>query len=105
MIKSYSTTQAYSPYTEQVNAFKSIKNADGVLKFYGSFEYRGQSHILLEFADKGTLNDFFRTEAPPTRGDQIIDFWNNILQLTKGLKAIQSVKGFDARHLRVKNGC
>ncbi|POS83482.1 hypothetical protein EPUL_005310 [Erysiphe pulchra] len=93
MIKSYSTTQAYNPYTKQVNAFRCIKNADGVLKFFGSFEYRDQSHILLEFADKGTLNDFFRTEAPPTRGDQIIDFWDNILQLIKGLKAIQSVKG------------
>ncbi|RKF56173.1 putative protein kinase-like [Erysiphe neolycopersici] len=93
VIKSYSTTQAHSSYIMQVNAFRSIKNADGVLKFFGSFEYRGQSHILLEFADKGTLRDFFRTEVPPTRGDHIIDFWDNILQLTKGLKAIQSVKG------------
>ncbi|KAI6246710.1 hypothetical protein HI914_04862 [Erysiphe necator] len=93
VIKSYSTTRDHDLYTKQVNTFRSFKNADGILKFFGSFEYRGQSHILLEFADKGTLIDFFKTEAPPTRGDQIIDFWENILQLTKGLKAIHSVKG------------
>lgn len=94
-IKSYSEAVGLGSYTREINALRSIKDSDSIIKFYGSFELRGEAHILLEFADKGTLHQFFRNEAPPSRGGDIIDFWENILKLINGLRAIHSIKEYD----------
>lgn len=49
-------------------------------------------NIILEYADKGSLEDFFRNESAPSRGIDIIKFWESMFQLIKGLKAIHSVR-------------
>lgn len=50
-------------------------------------------NIILEYADKGSLEDFFRNESAPSRGIYIVKFWESMFQLIKGLKAIHSVRG------------
>lgn len=49
-------------------------------------------NIILEYADKGSLEDYFRNESAPSRGVDIIKFWESMFQLIKGLKAIHSVR-------------
>ena len=94
ILESFSSPQGLDAYAETVNSFRSVKNSEGIIKFYGSYDHGNKSHILLEFADKGTLDDFFRTETPPSRGNEIVDFWENLFKLIKGLKAIHSVKEY-----------
>lgn len=48
--------------------------------------------MLLEYADKGSLEDFFQSETPPSHGGEIIKFWEGLFLLIKGLKAIHSVQ-------------
>ncbi|RKF57865.1 putative protein kinase-like [Golovinomyces cichoracearum] len=91
VLRSYPTPEGLPLYARNINAFRSIRNVDGIIKFYGSFQHRQESHILLEYADKGTLSEFFETEAPPTRAADIVNFWANLLKLLKGLKAIHSL--------------
>ncbi|TQS36500.1 hypothetical protein Golomagni_03046 [Golovinomyces magnicellulatus] len=91
VLRSYPTPEGLPLYARNINAFRSIRNVDGIIKFYGSFQHRQESHILLEYADKGTLSEFFRTEAPPNRAADIVNFWANLLKLLKGLKTIHSL--------------
>jgi serine/threonine protein kinase len=69
-----------------------VKHADSIIKYYGSYTHGNEFNILLEYADKGTLEEYFQTESPPSRGGDIIKFWENLFQLIKGLKAIHSVR-------------
>lgn len=92
VVETYAAGDELSAYTRKISLLRPLKNAKGLISFYGSYEHRDRSHILLEYADKGTLDHFFQNEAPPSRGDDIVDFWENLLQLAKGLRAIHTVK-------------
>jgi serine/threonine protein kinase len=92
VLKSYPTKEGEGQYTEEVNGFRSIRHADSIIKFYGSYIHGDRSNIILEFADKGSLEEYFQSETPPSRGVDIIRFWEGLFQLIKGLKAIHSVR-------------
>ena len=59
-----------------------------MIAFYGSFEYRGSFNILLEYADGGTLEDVFQSEARPRNAQDILDFWSNMFEPIKAVFAI-----------------
>jgi serine/threonine protein kinase len=90
LLKRYPTKGGEARYNQKVSGFRSLRQADSVIKFYGSYIYRDSYNILLEFADKGSLEEYFRRESPPSRGEDIIKFWERLFQLIKGLKAIHS---------------
>ena len=92
VLKMFSTKVGEGLYTQEVNGFRSVKHADSIIKFYGSYIHGDASNILLEYADMGTLEEYFKKESPPSRGVDIIKFWESLFQLTKGLKAIHSVR-------------
>ncbi|KAH6674263.1 hypothetical protein B0J14DRAFT_35422 [Halenospora varia] len=79
-------------YKQEVNGFRSVKQSESIIKFYGSFIQGDDYNILLEFADRGSLEQYFEKESPPSRGVDIIKFWEALFQLIKGLKAIHSVR-------------
>ena len=91
-MKRYPTEDGEGPYKQEVNGFRSVKHADSIIKYYGSYIHGNEFNILLEYADKGSLEDYFQTESPPSRGVDIIKFWESLFQLIKGLKAIHSVR-------------
>ena len=41
----------------------------------------------------GSLEEYFQRETPPSRGNDIIKFWDSLFQLIKALKAIHSILG------------
>ena len=45
-------------------------------------------NILLEYADRGTLQDYITQVQPPDRREQIQEFWHNVLALFDGLVTI-----------------
>jgi serine/threonine protein kinase len=75
-----------------VDGFRGVRHAESIIKFYGSFIHGDKFNTLLEFADKGSLEDYFKRETPPSRGVDIIKFWEALFLLIKGLKAIHSVR-------------
>ena len=86
-----------SQYKDEVNGFRSVKQEESIRSFYGSYVQGEYFHILLQFPDKGTVEDYFQNEAPPSRGPDIIKFWEGLFQLIKGLKTIHSVRGYVVR--------
>lgn len=94
ILKSYSTRENERHYTQEVNGFRAVKNTESIVKFYGSYIHGNDFNILLEYADKGCLEDYFKNETPPSRGVDIIKFWESLFQLVKGLKSIHSTREY-----------
>ena len=92
VLKSYRRKEGEDRYKEEVDGFRSVRDTDSIIRFHGSYIHGDEFNVLLEFADKGTLEDYFRRETPPTRGVDIIRLWDGLFQLIKGLKAIHSVR-------------
>jgi len=64
--------------------------------FYGSFTQNGTFNLLLQFADGGTLLDFYQKAAPPREVGDIRQFWKNIFAVMKGLHRVhQSVLSYE----------
>jgi len=66
-----------------------------VIQFYGSFKHCGAYSLILEYADKGTLEQYFQTTERPSNGPDIRKFWKSILQLAKALSRIHEVEAAD----------
>ncbi|KAF4633133.1 hypothetical protein G7Y89_g4984 [Cudoniella acicularis] len=92
VLKRYPGKEHEAVYREEVNGFRSVKQADSIIKFYGSYIHGDEYNILLEFAEKGTLEQYFALESPPSRGGDIVKFWEALFRLIKGLKAVHSVR-------------
>ncbi|KAL9082442.1 MAG: hypothetical protein Q9165_008894 [Trypethelium subeluteriae] len=93
------TFHAYSEqfYEKELQSFSFLldqvrrhRNA-GLIGFYGSFRHGSRLNILLEYADGGTLEEYFKQHSPPSRGVEIIDFWESLSGILKGLHAIHFV--------------
>jgi serine/threonine protein kinase len=79
-----------------VEAFRRLQqygHTSGIIGFHGSFT-RGDTHnVLLEFADKGTLEDYFRTQIPPVDPEDIINFWQALFKILDALRHIHQLDG------------
>ncbi|KAF2230731.1 kinase-like protein [Viridothelium virens] len=81
-------------YEKELQSFSFIldlfkkKGNTGLIGFYGSFRHGRRLNVLLEYADGGTLEDYFKQHSPPSRGVEIIDFWESLSGILKGLHAI-----------------
>ena len=92
VLKKYKTEEAKKHYDSEVAAFQKLGPTLSIIEFYGSYIHEDSFNILLEFADKGSLAQYFREEAPPTTGEEIIKFWGSIFMLGQALAAIHQVK-------------
>jgi serine/threonine protein kinase len=62
-----------------------------VVKFYGSFEQANIKTIVLEYADRGTLQEHFRTIPSPQSEQDITNFWAKLLGLARALTQVHDV--------------
>lgn len=92
MLKSYKTKHAKRFYDNEVQAFKRISQGrrdESLIQFLGSYTYHDDHHsIILEYADKGTLEDYFRTVQPPKDGAAILSFWRALSRVLLALHQI-----------------
>ena len=94
VLKIYFATEAAKYYNREVDAFRRLQQHgphSGIIGFHGSFT-RGDTHnVLLEYADKGTLEKYFLTQIPPVHPEQIINFWQALFKLLDALSRIHEV--------------
>src|SRR5436305_11627172 len=93
ILKRYLTKDAEEAYKQEVTGFRSLRHCESIISFYGSYKHGDDYNILLEFADKGSLEEYFLKETPPSRGEDIIKFWDRLFQLIKALRAIHANRG------------
>lgn len=79
----------------EVEAFIILRNAvkpePCLIGFYGGFEQGGSFNIILEYADAGTLEDFFCKYRIPFHGSGIHNFWSSLLPLIRAIKNIHEI--------------
>lgn len=92
VLKRYPNKDGEGDYKAEVNGFRSVRSAGSIIKFYGSYIHGDEFNILLEYGDRGSLEEYFKRETPPSRGLDIIKFWEAMFKLIEGLKVIHSVR-------------
>ena len=96
MLKTYKTPNAERYYNNEVDGFRNLNGSGGhhpnIIGFYGSFVRNGTFNVLLEYADRGTLAQYFDTVSPPSSGKDILKFWRELSKTLGALTAIQSVQ-------------
>ena len=53
----------------------------------------GSYHIILEYAEHGTLETFIEENDPPVDGEEFIHLWRSLLDLNMGLMKIHHTLG------------
>lgn len=83
-------------YKREVEAYETIRrsldgrNENSIVGFYGSFEHREAFHVILEYANSGTLQEYLNTIPPPMKTEDILSFWENFLTLTRALEGLHT---------------
>lgn len=67
----------------------------GLIGFHGNFIYDDTYNVLLEYADKGTLEDYFMSIPPPTSEDDIVSFWRGLFSPIFALLNIHTLEDQD----------
>ena len=100
VLKTYNTPDAQAYYENEVNGFLNLnvrgRSNVNIIGFHGSFIWHGTYNVLLEYADRGTLEQYFSTTEPPSRGEDIIDLYRGLFKLVLALHAIHGVQPSDS---------
>ncbi|KAL9095882.1 MAG: hypothetical protein Q9165_001879 [Trypethelium subeluteriae] len=84
-------------YRREALAYAAIRrdfdgrNENGIIGFYGSFEHREAFHVILEYANRNTLEEYMKTLPPPMKTEDILLFWENLLLLARALQGLHTV--------------
>lgn len=107
VLKTYGTKDAEKYYTNEVGAFRRIRHTGtdpSIIRFYGSFIQDGTYNIILEYADMGTLENYFERTTPPSRGEDIIKFWRRIFSILSALMMIHGMQHSNAEGPQIFQG-
>ncbi|KAF2103948.1 kinase-like protein [Rhizodiscina lignyota] len=93
VLKTYYTPEAKKDHDIETSALSLLQRhgCPAVIEFCGSFQHGDSYHSILEYADGGTLEDFFHGSEPRTPED-ILAFYESLLQLCTALMFIHGVK-------------
>ncbi|KAL8831869.1 MAG: hypothetical protein Q9191_000621 [Dirinaria sp. TL-2023a] len=96
VLKTYRGLDAKEQHKNEQNAFKILRH-DGkpspfIVAYYGSFIDDDTYNIILEYADKGNLENFMRVTPPPSTPEDMIALWERLCKITHGLAVIHGYR-------------
>ena len=95
-MKTYRTPEAAKYFENETNAFIQLRYGDkppaNIIEFYGSFVREGTYNIILEYADRRTLDDYMRDTPEPTSISEISTFWEQLFAVLRGLVQIHGTQ-------------
>lgn len=96
VLKTYCSRQADAQFSTEASAFRKVMKVgiskSGLITFYGAFVHGSFQSIILAFAEKGSLSQFFDRQAPPRDIIEQMAFWDGLMTLLVGLAEIHEVK-------------
>jgi hypothetical protein len=108
VLKTYHTSDAARYYKSEVDAFRRLMSnrarESNMIGFYGSYVLDGTYNILLEYANKGTLEQYFMSTDPPSTGEDIIAFWRGIFNVIRALVKIHKPPTEDVEGPQIFHG-
>lgn len=107
-LKTYRTQEAEKYYKAEVGAFRKLtplgKPLPNLIEFYGSYVLDGTYNVILEYADQGNLEDYFKNTAPPSRGKDITQFWRGLFGVIRALDKIHELPPSETGDLHYLQG-
>lgn len=95
-------------YQAELDAFLHLRHVEkpesSMIGFYGSYLHGSTFNIILEYANGGTLEDYFRNIPPPVDGKDIFHVWSGLLQVWKALWTVHQVIFSDLEDSRTFQG-
>jgi len=61
-----------------------------VLRYYGSFRQSGTFNLLLQYADRGNLLDFFQKTRQPQSINEVCQLWKSIFGILQGVHCLHN---------------
>ncbi|KAL8740664.1 MAG: hypothetical protein Q9190_006661 [Brigantiaea leucoxantha] len=97
VLKTYWGPDAKDQHRAERDAFMNLRYNNTptpcVIAYYGSFIDDGTYNIILEFADRGTLEEYMETTSKPTSIEDMIEFWDRLSDISHGLAFIHGSPG------------
>jgi serine/threonine protein kinase len=102
VLKTYHNDKFERLYDNEYKALTMLQNAPSpsVITYYASFRQNGTYNLVLEYADRGDLWDFYQTTPPPNTSVQVVQFWKNLFEVFKGLERVHQLMVVDDAGLR-----
>ncbi|CAG8948909.1 hypothetical protein HYFRA_00002035 [Hymenoscyphus fraxineus] len=98
VLKEYDCADSQMYYEKETKAFETIGSDAHIVRYFGSFKRGNSLNVLLEYADKGTLDEFFEKQHHPTSGLKIIRFWEEMFKITRALAKLHGATVHAANH-------
>ncbi|KAH7409341.1 hypothetical protein BKA64DRAFT_393873 [Cadophora sp. MPI-SDFR-AT-0126] len=82
-------------YLSEIDTYQKLAQSGNpsLVHYYGSYEQDDTYNIVLELADRGSLEQYLSYCQPPTAGLDIIQFWQSLFKIVWGLVCIHEVGG------------
>jgi serine/threonine protein kinase len=99
VLKRYFDAETKS-YENEMKAYKKLSAGPmppPITTYYGNFQQvkydtlnpKTTNYVIIEYADRGTLKDYF-TKLPPSEPRDIINFWKSLCNIAKALQSIHT---------------
>ncbi|KPM37133.1 hypothetical protein AK830_g9446 [Neonectria ditissima] len=81
-------------WDREVKAFNMIGSHQNIVKYLGSFEFEESNRcvVILEYANGGSLSDLFSRQRLPGNIQEVILFWDALMQLLDGAGRLHHVR-------------
>ncbi|KAH6672041.1 hypothetical protein B0J14DRAFT_85731 [Halenospora varia] len=92
-LKTYQGRDAEKSWSNEVQTFQKLRDvgsSPNVIGFYTAFKHGSTWHCILEYADRGSLEQYLRLNMPPKDKINIARLWKRVLGLIRGLKDLQN---------------
>lgn len=97
VLKTYRTPEAGKYFETERSAFIKLRYGQmppgNIIEYYGSFIKNDTFNIILEYADRGTLDQYMKSTNEPTDIGEILTFWKCFLPIFHGLTHIHGTRG------------
>ncbi|KAI0020697.1 hypothetical protein F4780DRAFT_779370 [Xylariomycetidae sp. FL0641] len=87
-------------YDNEREALTILKNKsiENVISLYGCFRQNESYHLILEHANRGSLEDLLDKGCAPTSAEDRLYFWTSLLRVIHGFRAVHSWLDSDTDH-------
>lgn len=92
-LKTYNNETYRHLYDNEIRALSVFQSNPhpNIVKYYGSYEQSNKFNVLLEFAESGTLQDFFSVKPPPVKNEEIAEFWESLFKVAFALERVHQL--------------
>ncbi|KAL9623447.1 MAG: hypothetical protein Q9160_002340 [Pyrenula sp. 1 TL-2023] len=94
VVKEYLPGEAEEYYEAEIEGHSLTRSSGAIVSCYGSFRQdtpRGPAlSLILEYADAGTLEEYFQAKSQPSTRTNMIAFWENLQQLALALSDLHT---------------